>query len=44
MAITPIFNRPAELETPIGILTNKANAELETQPLTVETKTRKCRK
>ena len=31
--ITQIFNPTAELVMPAGILTNEANAEIETQPL-----------
>ena len=32
-----IFNLNAQLVIPIGIPTNKANAEIKTQPLTAET-------
>ena len=35
--ITKIVNPIAELEIPIGILTNKAKTEMETHPLTVKT-------
>ena len=31
-----------ELVIPTGTQTNKANAKIETQPVTVETKIRKC--
>ena len=37
-AIAQIFNRSAELGMPTGRLSNEANAELETHPLTPETK------
>ena len=37
-----IFNSTVELEMPTGTPTNEANAEIEKQPLTAETKTRKC--
>ena len=36
--ITQIFNPTAELVIPIGTRNNEANAEIETQPVTVETK------
>ena len=39
-----IFNNTTELTAPIGMLTNGANGETETQPLTVEMKIRKCSK
>ena len=35
-----IFNPTAELVIPTETPTNEANAEIETQPLTAETKTR----
>ena len=34
----------SELLTSIEMPTNEVNAEIETQPLTVETETKKCRK
>ena len=37
-----IFIPTAELVMPTGIQTNEANAEIETQPVTVKTKTSKC--
>ena len=40
--IAQIFIPTAELVTPTGIATNEANAEIETQPVIVETKTSKC--
>ena len=42
--IVQIFNPTAELAVIIGTPTNKTNAEIETQPLTAETKARKCSK
>ena len=42
--IEQIFIPTAELAIPTGTPTNEANAEIGTQPLTVETKTRKCLK
>ena len=36
--IAQIFNRTAELVRPTGTQTNQANAEIETQPVTVEAK------
>ena len=40
-----IFNPTAELVIlPTGIPTNEANVDVETKPLTAETKTRKCSK
>ena len=40
--IAQIFNPTAELAITTGTSTNEANAEIETRPLTVKTKTRKC--
>ena len=40
--IAQIFIPTAELVMPIGTATNETNAEIETQPLTAETKIRKC--
>ena len=40
--ITQIFNRTAEIVIAIGIPAKEANAEMETHPLTVETKMVKC--
>ena len=40
--ITQIFIPITELAIPIGIATNEAKAEIETQPVIVETKIRKC--
>ena len=40
--ITQIFNPIAELIIPIKILTKEAKAEMETYPLTVETKISNC--
>ena len=42
--IAQIFNPNAKLVIPIGIPTNQANAEIETQPLTAEMKITKCSK
>ena len=42
--IAQFFIPIAELEIPIGTPTNEANAVTETQPMTAETKTRKCSK
>ena len=42
--IAQTFNPVAELTIPTGTLTNEVNKEIETQPLTVETKIRKCAK
>ena len=39
-----IFNPTAELAVPTGTPTNEPNAEIKTQPLTEEAKTRKCSK
>ena len=39
--IAQIFIHTAELVIPTGTPTNEANAEIETQPVTVETKIRK---
>ena len=39
-----IFNPNAKLEMPTGTPTNEANAEIETYPLTAETKIRKLLK
>ena len=36
--IAQMFNPTAELVIPTKIVTNEANAEIETQPVTVETK------
>ena len=41
-AITQIFDPTAKLAIPTETQTNEANAEIETHPLTAETKTRKC--
>ena len=40
--IAQIFNPTARLAIPIGAPTNEANAEIQTQPMTAKTKTRKC--
>ena len=40
--IAQIFIPTAELAIPTGIPTNEANAETETQPVTVEAKISKC--
>ena len=40
--IALIFIPTAELVIPTGTQTNKANAETETQPVTIETKIKKC--
>ena len=40
--ITQIFDPTAKLAIPTETQTNEANAEIETHPLTAETKTRKC--
>ena len=40
--ITQIFDPTAECAIPTETLTNEANAEIETHPLTANTKTRKC--
>ena len=37
-----VFTPTAELVIPAGIATNEAYAEIETQPVTVETERRKC--
>ena len=42
--IPQISNPTAELAIPTGTPTNEANVESEIQPLTAETKTRKCAK
>ena len=42
--IPQIFLPTAELVIPTRTPTNKANAEIKTQPLTAEIKTRKCSK
>ena len=39
--IAQIFNLNAKLVIPIGIPTNKENAEIKTQPLTTETNAKK---
>ena len=39
--IGQMFNLNAQLVIPIGIPTNKANAEIKTQPLTAETNKKK---
>ena len=39
-----IFNPTAELTISAGRPTDEANAEIQIQPLTIETKTRKCSK
>ena len=39
--IAQMFMPTAELVMPTGISTNKVNAEIETQPVTVETRIRK---
>ena len=39
--IAPIFIPTAELK-PTGVATNESNAEIETQPVPVETKKRNC--
>ena len=40
--IAQMINPTAEIIMPIGTQTNEANAEIETQPVTVETKISKC--
>ena len=40
--IAQIFNLTVELVIPTGTQTNEANAEIQTQPVTVETKISKC--
>ena len=40
--IAQIFIHTAELVIPTGTQTNDANAEIETQPVTVETKISNC--
>ena len=40
--IAQIFNLIAELVIPIGIPTKEAKAEMETHPVIVEAKIRKC--
>ena len=40
--IAQTFNPIAELTIPKGTPTNEVNKEIETQPLTAETKRRKC--
>ena len=40
--IAQIFIATAELIIPTGKQTNEANAEIETQPVTVEARMRKC--
>ena len=40
--IAQIFNPIEELVIPIGIPTKEAKAEIETQPVIVQAKTRKC--
>ena len=40
--ITQIFNSTAELLKPTETQSNEANGEIETQPVTVETKISKC--
>ena len=40
--IAQIFNPIAELLIPVGILTKEAKAEMETEPVIVEDKIRKC--
>ena len=42
--IAQTFNSTAELAILLVTPTNEVNAELETEPLTAETKTRKCSK
>ena len=42
--IAQIFNPTAELVIPTGTSTNQAKAEIETHPLTAETKIIKCSK
>ena len=39
-----LYNPTAELTMVTGTPTNEANEEIETQPLTAETKDRKCSK
>ena len=39
--IAQVFIRTAELSMSTGTATNEANAEIETQPLTTESKTKK---
>ena len=40
--ITEVFNSVSELVIPIGIPTKEAKAEMETHPVIVEPKIRKC--
>ena len=40
--IGQIFNPTAELVMPTGMQANEGNANIETQQVTVEVKTRKC--
>ena len=40
--ITPIFTPTTELVIPTVTQTNKENAEIETQPMTVDAKISKC--
>ena len=40
--IIQIFNATAELSIPIGVQPNDAKAEIETQPVIIETKISKC--
>ena len=42
--IEKFFNPAAEIVIPVGMPTNEANAEIETQSLTAEIKIRKCSK
>ena len=42
--IAQIFNATEKLVIPTVIPTNEANADIEAQTLTIETKTRKCSK
>ena len=44
VVIAQFFITTAKLEITIGTPTNEANAVTETQPMTAETKTRKCSK
>ena len=43
-AVEQIFNPTAEVTVPTEAPPNEANAEIKTQPLTIELKTRKCLK
>ena len=42
--VAQIFNPTAELAIPTRTRTNETNPEIQTHPMTAETKTRKCSK